>query len=194
MDYTAVRRESIIYSAIDLIDEQGIQAVSTREVAKRQGISHTAVFQYFPKKKDLLYAVLEHYSLYDDDLFNTTKLRKMDPREAIIYYFDSYSVYYENYPAITAVAQVFSVLKNDPDLGDKLRSILKNREEHMKQMIEDAQTAGVINGDIDCESLSDIVISTVLGICHKWRIYGYKFSLREKTIQAVNMLLDAFRE
>lgn len=192
MDLKIIKKESIIFTTIDLINEHGIQGVSTREVARRQGISQGMVFQYFPKKNDLLGAVLEHFSLYDNDIFDSTKIKNLNCKDAIIYYIDSYATYYENYPAITAVAQAYEVLLNDLYLGDKVKRIFRNRANCMKEIISQGQSAGIIRQDLDCDSLADIITSTQRGICLKWRIESYNFPLREKTLQAVNMLLDVF--
>ena len=52
MDFNSVpKRESIVLNAIDLIHEFGIHLVSTKEIAKRLGISESTVFKYFPKEK-----------------------------------------------------------------------------------------------------------------------------------------------
>lgn len=192
MESLIVKRQKIIFTTIDLIHEHGIQGVSTREVARRQGISQGTVFQYFPKKKDLLIAVLDYFSMYDTDLFQSAELRNLSSEEAIIFYVDAFATYHENYPAITAVNQAYEVLQNDPDLGDQVKRIFVNRSKFMKKLIEEAKMAGMIKEETDSDVLADILTATQRGICLKWRINGYEFSLREKTLQAVNMLLEAF--
>jgi len=193
MDASALhKRESIIFTTIDIINEFGIQSVSTREVAKRQNISQGTVFQYFKKKADLLEAVLDHYSLYDNDIFQTTKLKNMDPMKAILFYIDSYLIYYENYPAVTALSQAFDVLRDDPELGDKVKGIFNKRFEHINKIIEEAQAIDVISKELKSEVLADIIISTCNGICLKWRMCSFDFSLRDRTLEAINMLWEAF--
>jgi AcrR family transcriptional regulator len=192
MENTLIKRESIIFTTIDLINESGFQGVSTREVAKRQGISQGSVFQYFPKKNDLLAAVLDHFSLYDNDLFYSTKIRNRNPREAILYYIDAYAAYQENYPAIAALNQAYGVLYNDPDLGGRVKEIFANRADFLKQLLEEAQAEGFINREADSEALADIIASVQRGLCLKWRMEDHRFSLRERTLQFVGMLLDAF--
>lgn len=59
------RSLSIIPSTI-VIDESGINGVSTREIAKRVGISEPAIFRHFKTKTDLL--VLDYFGHYDSDI------------------------------------------------------------------------------------------------------------------------------
>lgn len=50
-------RAAIIESTLALVEEQGVNAVSVREVAKRLGVSPGAPFRHFANKKALLTAV-----------------------------------------------------------------------------------------------------------------------------------------
>lgn len=189
---TMFRKESITLNAIDVMNESGFHSVSTKEVAKRSGISEGTVFKYFPKKNNLIYAVLEHYSQYDDDIFNAARSREGSPREAIIFYIDSYMTYYENYPAITVITQSYDLLGSIPELEDKVKDIFTKRLGFMQKLIEEAQKVGEICKSVNSENLSEIFTSTCRGIILKWRMNSFGFPLREKTLSAVGMLLDAF--
>lgn len=191
-DKAMYRKESIVLNTIDVINEFGVHSVSTKEVAKRMGVSEGTIFKHFPKKNNLIHAVLEHYSQYDDDIFITSRTNKIHPKEAIIFYVDSYMTYYENYPAITAITQAFDVLRYIPELEDKAKSIFNSRLRFMKELVEEAQKRGVICKDADSDELADILTSTCRGICLKWRMNNFSFPLKEKTLNAVCMLLDAF--
>lgn len=186
------RRERIVLSAIDLIHEVGLHSVSTKEIARRQGISESTIFKHFPTKNDLFMAVLEQFALYDRDLFHTAQATKR-PGEALAFYVEAYTAYYENYPAITALVYAYDVLRGIPELEDKAKSILLDRWEFMRQLIETAQDLGQICQEVSVETLADIFTATCNGMCAKWRMQEFSFSLREETLEAVNLLIAAFR-
>lgn len=188
---TMFKRDKILFTAIDVISEFGMQGVSTKEIARRIGISEGIIFKYFPKKSDLLAAVLDCFSLYDNDIYATAK--GMNPIEAIIYIVNSFSIYYENYPAITAVYQAFYIFWNDPELGYKIKEIFKKRDEYIKKLVEAAIEDNLIKKDTDSSSLAVIINSTIRGIYLKWRLENYTFSLKEEVFKSVNMLLTAFK-
>lgn len=52
-------REALIEAALDLIGEQGVEALSVREVARRAGVSPGAPFRHFANRTALLTAVAE---------------------------------------------------------------------------------------------------------------------------------------
>ncbi len=158
----------------------------------RLKISEGIIFKHFSKKSDLLSAVLEQYALYDNDIFHTAMVHKDTPREAILLYVDSYALYYENYPSITALLQAYDVLKCIPELEEKVGKIYFKRLDYLRQLIETARIAGMLRCDTDTGRLADIFYSACRGICLKWRISGFRFPLREEMRMTVNMLLDAF--
>jgi AcrR family transcriptional regulator len=185
------RKESIILDAIDEIDRNGIQSVSTREIAKRQGVSERVIFKYFPRKNDLILAVLDHFSKYDQAIIETVRSKEMKPREAITYFMDSFSAYYENYPAISAITQSYDTLRHDPEFAEKVKCILDGYTEFLLNVIENAKSIGQIGSETDSEMLADIIMGYFSRACLKWRVYG-GFSLRESTMNAVHIILDKF--
>ncbi len=186
------RRESVILTAIEIIDELGIQGLSTREIAKRQGISEGTLFRHFATKNDIVLAVLDYFSKYDGDIFHSVRLKGLKPKEAITFFADSYVTYYENYPAITAMTQIYGVLSHEPDFVPKIHSILNGRKSFLKKVIEEGQKVGELKTDANSDILADIIIGTFTAICLSWRLDACNFSLREKTLSALDMLLAAF--
>lgn len=195
MEYNMLhRKERLIITAIAIIDELGIQRLSTREIAKRQGVSEATLFRHFKNKNELLIAVLEHFSKFDDDIFQSIKFKKLTSKEAITYFITSHVEYFENYPAITSIMHSFDILRYEPELAEKVNSILNSQTDAIKQLIEKAQDAGEISLDADSENLSILIVGFCREICLKWRLGGQKFSLRERTLSTLKMVLEAFSQ
>lgn len=191
-DLMAFRKETILLNTIDVVNESGFQALSTKEIAKRSGVSEATIFKYYPRKNHLINAVLEHYSQYDSDIFYAALNRSGSPREAIIFFIDSYATYYQNYQAITAVLQAYDTLRIIPGLESKVEEIVTGRLVVMKRLIERAKDAGELGKDVDSGRLAEVLISALRGICLKWRMSGFGFSFRDECLGTANMLLDAF--
>lgn len=56
---TKTNRESVIAEALDLLDEVGLDAVTTRQLAKRLGVEQPSLYYHFRTKKALLGAMAE---------------------------------------------------------------------------------------------------------------------------------------
>ncbi|MFI6043921.1 TetR/AcrR family transcriptional regulator C-terminal domain-containing protein [Nocardia sp. NPDC051321] len=54
-----LNRDNVIAEALDLLDEVGLDAVSTRQLAKRLNVEQPSLYYHFRKKEDLLAAMAE---------------------------------------------------------------------------------------------------------------------------------------
>lgn len=185
------RKDRLIITTVDLINEVGLQGLTTREIAKREGVSEATLFRHYKNKNNLLLAVLDYFTKFDDDIFETTKLKKLVPMEAIRFLISSTVEYYENYPAITAITQLMDILQYEPDLSDKVKSIILKRSQSIKYLVEEAKRSGDIRPDTNSEDLSDVISGTFKEICLKWRI-NRDFSLKERVLSSINMVLVSF--
>ncbi|MEU9607211.1 TetR/AcrR family transcriptional regulator C-terminal domain-containing protein [Streptomyces sp. NPDC048057] len=54
-----MNREAVVAAALDLLDEVGLDAVSTRQLAKRLGVEQPSLYYHFRSKKELLSAMAD---------------------------------------------------------------------------------------------------------------------------------------
>lgn len=191
MEYKLHRKESLIITAIDIIDELGIQGLSTREIARREGVSEATLFRHYSNKKELLRAVLDYFCKFDYDIFQSAELMKLKPCDSIRFFVKLSVEYYENYPAITSIMQVFEAVRYESDLEEKIKEILNNRTGFIKQLIEKAKEEGELSKDINSEDLADLISGLCREICLKWRINDRNFSLKERTMETLDMVLNS---
>ncbi|MCX7708974.1 MAG: TetR/AcrR family transcriptional regulator [Clostridia bacterium] len=195
MEFAALnRRESLILTAIEIINELGVQGLSVREVAKRQSMSNAAIFNHFKTKSDLVHAVLDHYSQYDSAIIQSIRLKGLKSKDAIKYYVDSFYTYYENYPAITAIVQSYEVLRCEPEFSEKVKKLFFSRSTDINQMVEEAQASGQLRSDIDSECITDTILGTCRSLCLKWRMNDFGFPLKERVLYTLNSILDSFSQ
>ena len=183
-------KEGLIIAAIEVISERGLQGLTTKEVAKRQGISESTIFKHYKTKSELLLAVLDHFSQFDQAIIESMEDKKHHPIEAIIYFVDSYVTYYANYPQITAIIHTYEGFLREPQLSKRIKDIFNNRINTMRLLIEEAKAHREFKADLDSEQLAGIIIGLERLISLKWRINNYNFSLRDQTLSALKMQLD----
>lgn len=138
------RKDKLIITTIDIIDELGIQGLSTREIARREGVSEATLFRHYKSKKQLLISVLEYYSQFDNEIYLATGLKQFTPTQAIRFFVKSYTEYYENYPAISSIMQLMDVFRREPELTDTVINIRNQRLNNVKCLVENAASKGEI--------------------------------------------------
>lgn len=187
------RKERLIITTIDIIDELGIQGLSTREIAKRQNVSEGTIFRHFTSKTELLNAVLLYYSQFDDDIYQTTRLKSLSATEAIDFLVKTHVEYYENYPAITAIPLNLEVLRYEPELTGTIHKILEKRSGMLSALIVEAQNAAEVTKDIDSDATAMMITGIIREACLQWRMNNKSFSLKERTLTALRILMDSIR-
>lgn len=186
------RKERIIISTIETLNEVGIQNLSTKLIAKREGVSEGTLFRHFKNKTEIMAAVIDHFSQFDNAIMEASINRQLSPIETIRHFIGSYAEYYENYPEITAVLQDYDSLMYDAELSEKIKTIISIRYHFILNAIKDGQKNGTIRADINGELLGDLIIGGSSEICLKWRMAKFSFSIKDRTLAMLDMLLDAF--
>lgn len=186
------RKEYLILTSIDIIEELGLQGFTTREIAKRQNVSEATIFRHYKSKNELLLAVLNYYIQFDSDIFQSISLSNRKSIEAIQYYVMKHAEYYQNYPAITAFTQLYDVLRYDPELVGKVNEIQQSRTAMLISLIEDAQKAGDLQENLNSKLIAVMILGIIRENCLNWRLEKYSFSLRDEIKKSLDTFLNAF--
>ena len=114
-------------TAIEVLNESGINGMTIREIAKCQGVSEAAIYRHYDGKKEIIKEIFWRYSMYDGVIKNTILDNNMSGKKAIIYFCKVYAEYYQNYPEITTIMFSFDIFKYDVLLNEEMESLIKNR-------------------------------------------------------------------
>ena len=188
------RRESIIVSTIETLNAVGLQNLSTKLIAKQEGVSEGTLFRHFKNKTDIMLAVVDHFSQYDDAIIESCKRKNLSPSESIRYFYNAYAEYYENYPEITVVIQAYDSLMCDDELAENIRKIIYKRSDFIVKIIKEAQKLKLIQPNLSPELIENILSGGSKEICLKWRMQKFDFSIKERTLEMVEAILSGFSE
>ena len=76
----ALSRDIILSSALDLVDEEGLSALSLRSLGKRLGVSQAAFYRHFPDKAALLEGIAEQvWRLTFESFLERVNTEAVDP-------------------------------------------------------------------------------------------------------------------
>lgn len=183
------RKESIILTAIEIIDELGVKNLSIREIAIRQSITKSAIYNHFKSKEDIISAVFEYYLNLDSNIIKTLEEKKITPDEAIINYITAYLEWFESYPPLTALINSYEILRYYPELYKYLKEIVDDKSNIFIDLIKQGQLKGVFTCKFTAEELVNFLIGYIRTIIHIWRMDNCSFSLREKALEPIKKLI-----
>ncbi|UGQ11691.1 TetR/AcrR family transcriptional regulator [Yinghuangia sp. ASG 101] len=164
-------RRRILEVCADAFGETGFHGASTKDIAQRAGISHTGLRHHFPRKEDLLAAVLD---LRDER--GTAFLRSADavdpdafPVEALRGMLDLV-VDHELQPGLM---QLHCVLSAEATAADHpAHAYYAERHRQLRAFYARAYTAlargGQLRSAVDPETLAVMTVSLVKGIQEQW--------------------------
>ena len=189
------RKEKIIITAIELLDELGINGLTTREIANRQGITEPAVYRHYSGKKDIILSILDRFSSFDKTIMNTIVSNNMPYRKGLIYFAKAYSEYYANYPEICTVLFSFDTYRYDLDTQQKMEQIVNRRRDFLVKIGKLGIENGECSKSLEAESIADSVLGIIFSITFLWKINKQDFDLKDRIMVTLeNFLLAILQE
>jgi len=116
------RVETILAVALELVVEQGAEALAMREVARRAGVQISSIYQYFPSKSSIIRELAERdlarvRLLLQDAVASLLGASRKPPRvaAAVDHLVDAYFAHYRDQPDALAV---WAGAQSDPSLRE----------------------------------------------------------------------------
>lgn len=188
------RKERIIYTAIEVMNELGVQALSTKRIAKYQKMSESTIFKHFDNKVELMDAVLQFYAQYDNDLIETIESGDMKGQTGIRFFIGALMTYYGGYPAITAITQGLDEMRYIPELEHRVESIIRMRHGIIRRLVVEAKQSGEVSHDIDEGILTNIIIGSNQNLIREWRMKSFAFDLKNESDRLMDTIFSRFAD
>lgn len=179
MEYSD-RQIEIIEAATALIDEGGIQNITTKSLAKRMNFSEPAIYRHFKNKTEILSSILgffnQNLKLKISSVV-TKEITGLKKLENIIEF--QFSHFAKN-PAIVMVIFSETSFQNDKKLSGIVKKIMLNKKKVVTEIIEQGQKDGSIRSDVNSSQLSTIFLGSMRFTLLQWRLNNYEGDLIEE--------------
>jgi AcrR family transcriptional regulator len=151
---TTIRREQIAEAALALVAEQGVGALTARNVARAVGVTAPALYKHFPGgKADILASVLD---LLDDVKTEGLRHAIEEPGSTLTKLrrcFDLHISVVERYRALPNLVLSDPLWCAETHLRDRLRANHQRHQAEVAEIIRQGQAAGEIRADIDADQI-----------------------------------------
>ena len=185
------RKDSMIRTAIDIVDELGVHGLTVKELAKREGVAQSLIYKNFAGMDEVVAEVVDYYALYDRAIIDSVIDKDISPRGKISEYIKSYIEYYANYPAVTSLVNSYESLKSYPSTCRKIEAITTDRINSLGLLFELTAKAGERPGGFDPHTAAVVVWGYLSHMVLLWRIGNHAFALRDEVLRTTEELIDA---
>lgn len=153
---TEIRQEQIKKAVLDIIFKDGLNQLSTRNLANRVGITEGAIFRHFKSKRDIMLGIMQDVKT---DLIG--EMRKIalgaEESENKLFAFLCWHVkYLIDNKGITILLFSEAAHMNDKELKDNLHEILAEQKSLFSKIIRDGMTEGLWNKKLAVDDIATI--------------------------------------
>lgn len=132
------RKDRIIASAIEIISDSGLSALTTRNLAIKENMSEALMYKYFSGIDEVLVEVVETYSRFDKQIRHTISAREGSNMQKLTDYLEAYVTYYDNYYAISTLMLQYEELLHNVDTREKIAWCITERSMFMQDLFSNA--------------------------------------------------------
>ena len=187
------RKEQIIISAIEIMDERGTNGLTMKEIAHRQGVTEPAIYRHFKSKQEVILTILERTAVFDEGLFNTILQNNISALGAVHFFIESYTTYYESYPELITIFFSFDAYRYDQETMQMMQAIHEQREAFLCQVIEEGIAAGRINQTMNASQYAKLLMGQVWATLYHWKMNYCQGSVKQEMMMNIEWILERMK-
>ena len=164
------RKDRIIASAIEIISESGLSALTTRNLATKENMSEALQLQHTFKSREGAYV------------------------QRIKDYLDAYATYYDNYYAISTLMLHYEELLHNADVREKIAWCITERMNFMADLFKGAIDEGEIIGLLTPEQLATSVTGEIMAHILNRRIVYHKKTFKQDLMSTIDKWFELLKK
>lgn len=188
------RREEIIRVTLELADKQGVDDVTTQDMAQAMGVTQGAVFRHFPSKDAIWLAVMQWVRDRLMEVLGRAAAQGHDPLDALQRMFFAHIEFIANHPAIPRVLTSQYLHGRNAVLRNLVTEIMLGYEAKIAGLLTDAQTQGLARADLDTHAAATLYIGMVQGLVLQSSILRGQRALEKEAARTFPVYLHAIRQ
>lgn len=173
---TLERRQEIVQAAVQIIDAEGIQALTLQRIAMKLGISDVALLRHFRSKEEIVETLAQKV------FFTTVVPEAFDPKAPLITNLEALLTHqfaeFEAWPESTSVLFGEEIFREYPAVRDWFLVRRKERHNKLVIMINSGKSAGVVWADLDADAFATSFMGAMRMAVMDWRDGGRSSPLR----------------
>jgi TetR/AcrR family transcriptional regulator, fatty acid metabolism regulator protein len=186
------RQQEIIETALELINENGIQNLTIKNLSKKLGIAEPAIYRHFENKIQILVSILDLMKQNSNDIFSSELKSEKSAVQKIEQLFKKHFRSFSEMPSLASVVFSEEMFRNEKVLIEKISELIEQNNKILLTILNEGQNNNELRNDIDAAHLAVIIMGALRLFVKKWQISGFTFDLQvegNKLIQSVKLII-----
>jgi len=180
------RKDRIIASAIEIINDAGLASLTTKSLAMKENMSESLLYRYFGGIEEVLVEVVDTFTKFDEGLFATIKAKDIPHLDKVVEFLSTICIYYDNYQELGTIVLNYENFLHNVNTREAIAGCIWKRRDFVRKELKAAMEDGEIIDTFTPEELSNILYGCVSQDLLNRRIRNDKSSHNE----FINSILD----
>lgn len=173
-----VRQIEIMELASQIIDRDGIQELTTKNLAGEIGLSEAALYRHFKSKNEILLGLLDYFMLeMKERIARITINNGRTPSELLKDIFTSQLKTFAKKPAIVSVIFSEGIFQFNKELMEKVSGMMKMMQTEIDAIVTRGQQEGSFRDFAGPATMSTIIMGSMRLAVMKWKLFGRRSDL-----------------
>lgn len=132
------RKDRIIASAIEIINEAGLASLTTKTLAMKENMSESLLYRYFGGIDEVLVEVVDTYTKFDKAMLATIEAKSISHFNKALELFRTLSTYYEGYKEMSVIVLNYEGLLHNVNTREAIAKCISMRTNFVRTEIQAA--------------------------------------------------------
>lgn len=184
------RQIEIMEIATRIIDRQGIQELTTKNLAIEIGLSEAALYRHFKSKNEIMLGLLDYFMLeMKERVAMIASKEDRTPSELLKDIFTSQLKMFAKKPAIVSVIFSEGIFQFNKELMEKVSGMMEMMQVAIDAIVKRGQQEGNFRDFVGSSTVSTIIMGSMRLAVMKWKVFGRSSDLVKDGTQVLNGVL-----
>ncbi|MBN2851226.1 MAG: TetR/AcrR family transcriptional regulator [Clostridia bacterium] len=185
------RKDKILISAIELFEKWGVNGLTTKNLAQTQGISEPALYRQYKNKQQIINAIIEEFSSYDENIINTIIESKLTGKEAMLFYINRYAELYQNYSGFATILISLDLYYYNDETRKRMKEIIDKRNNFLSLIISKGEQNFYETSLFTPDELAKTINNMLFALVYEWYMEGKSYDLKERILSfSLKLFID----
>jgi len=170
------RQQQIIETAIKIIAKNGIQNLTTKNLANEIGISEPALYRHFNNKREILEGIIKYFKIMMNPAFDKMEEAEKPIQQIEIFVVTLLKILNSNCDCARVIFSE-SNFQNEEVLINSINIMMNKSQQKLIAIIAKGQELKEIQAGVSSLNISRIIIGSIRFIVVQWTMSGMIFNL-----------------